>query len=76
MKQVDLLGFDVMTCKKCGRCFETMKESSKHHVTKHRKITIKKISINFALENYCIMSEKTTIVTKSNLLQIRGGERK
>lgn len=76
MKQVDLFGFDVMTCKKCGKCFDTMAQSSKHHSTKHKKITITKTSINFTLENYCLISEKITNITKFHLCHIRGGETK
>ena len=76
MKQVVLFGFDVMTCKKCSRYFSKMKESSKHHATTHKKITITKTSINFTLENYCLISQTITTLTKSNLCQIRGGERK
>ncbi len=74
MKQVDLLGFDVMKCKKCSRCFSTMAESSKHHIKKHKKTTITKTSINFTLENYCLVSTKTSIQEKSHLSQIRGGD--
>jgi hypothetical protein len=76
MKQVDLFGFDVMICKKCSRCFGTMQQSSKHHFTKHKKIIITKTSINFTLENYCLISEKITSITQSHLCHIRGGERK
>lgn len=74
MKQVDLLGFDVMECKKCSRCFSSMAESSKHHYTKHRKTTITKTSINFTLENYCLVSTKTIIQEKFHLSQIRVGD--
>ena len=74
MKQVDLFGFDVMTCKKCSRCFSTMIESSKHHAIRHRRTTTVKTSINFALENYCLISEKITSKTGLRLCNIRGGD--
>lgn len=56
--QLDLDGFQIpYTCKKCGKCFATMKQSSRHHAAAHRKHTVK-VSINFALENYCLVSTK------------------
>ena len=76
MKQVDLFGFDVMQCTKCSRCFGTMQQSLKHHAITHRKQTITKTTINFTLENYCLISETIAIQSKSYLFQIRGGERK
>ena len=76
MKQVDLFGFDVMQCTKCSKCFESMQQSSKHHARIHRKQIITKITINFTLENYCLISEKITTRTQSNLCKVRGGERK
>ncbi len=74
MKQVDLFGFDVMECRKCSRCFGTMEQSSRHHSISHRKITSTRTSINFTLENYCLISEKITTQTKSNLCKVRGGD--
>jgi len=61
MIQLDLEGFAVpYTCKKCGHSFATMQESSRHHATKHRRKE-KTESINFALENYCLISTKTKV---------------
>ena len=58
-KQTDLDGFIVAyECKKCGMAFSTMKDSSRHHAIKHKRQTKKQISINFALENYCLISTK------------------
>ncbi len=49
--QQDLWGLPLgYECKKCGKGFATMKESSKHHARNHHK-RVKK-SINFILENY------------------------
>jgi len=63
MKQQDLFGFTTpYECKICGRCFSTMKDSSRHHATKHKRQTKKQITINFALENYCLISTKVKII--------------
>ena len=59
MAQLDLHGDEIAyQCRKCGKCYNTMRESSHHHATAHRKIQKKTISINFALENYCLVSTK------------------
>jgi len=65
IKQIDLFGFDVpYSCKKCGRVFQTMQDSSKHHAKKHHNKIIQKTSINFTLENYCLITTKITEVIK------------
>ena len=62
MKQLDLDGYQVAyQCRKCSRCFNTMKEQSRHHLTKHRNNLITKVSINFALENYKMISTKEIV---------------
>lgn len=60
--QLDLDGLQVpYQCKKCSRCFATMKESSKHHARYHKAKSIKQVTINFALENYCLVSTKEVL---------------
>ena len=60
--QLDLFGFQVpYQCKKCKKCFTTMKESSKHYANFHKSKSITSISINFALENYCLVSTKEVL---------------
>jgi len=61
--QLDLDGYQVpYKCKKCSKCFSTMKESSRHQIRNHKKFTKTKTSINFALENYCLISTKKEII--------------
>lgn len=56
--QLDLDGYKVpYQCKKCTKCFATMKKFSEHQARVHR-IRKTKLSINFALENYCLISTK------------------
>lgn len=63
MIQQDLFGFSVpYECKTCGKGFQTMKDSSQHHATKHKRHLKKQTSINFALENYCLISTKVQII--------------
>ncbi len=69
--QHDLDGYKVpYQCKKCTRCFATMKKFSEHQARVHR-IRKTKLSINFALENYCLISTKITEISfDANLNQL------
>ena len=60
--QLDLFGDHVpYQCRKCSKCFDTMKESSRHHALYHRHNQRKTISVNFTLENYCLVATKEII---------------
>ena len=62
--QLDLFGYTIpYSCKKCGKCFGTMRESSKHHAIFHKNRQIKKVSVNFALENFCLISTREVILS-------------
>lgn len=61
--QYDLFGLPLgYSCKKCGKCFDTMKKSSAHHAHAHKKRSRK--SVNFVLENYHMVVETVEVVAQ------------
>ncbi|PBO85749.1 MAG: hypothetical protein COA77_02485 [Thaumarchaeota archaeon] len=65
--QLDLEGFEIpYTCKKCGRCFATMQQSSRHHARFHKNKYRKYTLINFTLENYSLVSTQEIQIEMSN----------
>jgi len=61
MTQLDLWGLPLgYECRKCGKCFGTMKESSTHHARNHHKRNKK--SVNFILENWQMVAQTIEVV--------------
>ena len=65
MIQLDLVGYQIpYQCKRCKRFFSTMSEIKIHQVT-HKKYSKTKVTISFALENFCVISTKRIEVVKN-----------
>jgi len=57
--QLDLFGFPVgYTCHKCGKSFNDMSAVVRHAKRIHKNKPETTTQINFALENYCLISTK------------------
>lgn len=63
--QLDLDGYQIpYQCKRCKLYFSTMSELKIHHAT-HRKYSKTKVTISFALENFCLIStKKVEVISK------------
>ncbi len=48
-------------CHKCTRCFDTMSAVVRHSKRAHRPEPDVITNINFALENYCLVSTKQVV---------------
>lgn len=62
MTQLDLDGLPVgYTCHKCGKSFNDMSAVVRHSKRQHKPKQETITHINFALENYCLISTKQVI---------------
>ena len=58
MTHLDLFGFQVpYQCKRCKRYFSTMSEIKIYQAT-HKKYSKTKVTVSFALENFCLVSTR------------------
>lgn len=62
MIQKTLDGYNAAYTCKCGKTFDTMSNIKKHHAKSH-KIKREKLNINFVLENFKMISIKTSEIS-------------